>query len=169
MKTHADDVLEARAEDLREQLFSVVHRLKSVDARCAGSMDTDISLPELRVIEILGDCPGLMMKELADRMLAAVSTATGLVDKLVQKGYVRRDRGDEDRRIVRVDLSDSGRVVCEGVKAMHLDLCRGMLAALNEDEREIFLVLMRKIARGPSPIGPGEEREGHGNDRRDRA
>ena len=82
----------------------------------------------------------------------AVSTATGVVDKLVQKGLANRERVDEDRRVVRVALSDKGRVVFHAIVEMHMTFSREMLAALNPDEREILLVLMRKIARNAGPI-----------------
>ena len=144
----ATDVFEAKVRELREQVHRITHRIKAVDAACLGQIPSEVTLPEMRVIEVLGDHPGCIMRELADHLLAAVSTATGLVDKLVQKGLVRRERVDEDRRIVRAELSDAGREVYEAVMAMHMSFCRGMLATLNADEQEIYLVLMKKIARG---------------------
>ena len=130
------------------QLHRIVGRLKAVDAACLDTMTTEVSLPEIRVIEVLGDLPGCIMSKLADELHVAMSTTTGIVDKLVQKGLVRRERVDEDRRIVRVDLSEEGRKIHDAAMEMHLRFCRGMLASLNDDEREIFLVLMRKIGRG---------------------
>ena len=139
---------EAKARDLRAQLHRMMGRLKAVDNACLGTIETEVSLPEIRMIEVLGDQPGCIMRELADGLHVAVSTATGIVDKLVAKGLVRRERVDEDRRIVRVELSDDGRKIYDAAMEMHLRFCRGMLSSLNDDEREIFLVLMRKIARG---------------------
>lgn len=36
------------------------------------------------------------------------STATGVIDRLEQHGYVRRERDDEDRRVVWVQLTPAG-------------------------------------------------------------
>ncbi len=150
----ARDVFEAKVRELREHVHRISRRIKAVDAACVGQVASDVTLPEMRVIEVLGDHPGCIMRELADHLLAAVSTTTGLVDKLVQKGLVKRERADDDRRIVRVELSESGRQIYDAVMAMHLGFCRGMLSALNDDEQEIYLVLMKKIARGLNAEDP---------------
>jgi DNA-binding MarR family transcriptional regulator len=142
------DVLEVKARELRVEIDRIAERIKRVDAACLGSIDLEMSPQEIRYVEVLGGFePSCMMRELADRAHVAVSTATGVVDKLVQKGLAHRERGDEDRRVVRVALSDKGRAVFDAIAEMHMTFSREMLAALNPDEREILLVLMRKIAR----------------------
>ncbi len=150
MMTRRDDgrdSLEAKAQELRLEIDRIVDRVKRVDASCMGCGEIELTPQEMRYIEVLGANPLIMMRELADRVLAPVSTSTGVVDKLVTKGLVRRERVDEDRRIVRVALEDAGMRVYEFILEMHLTFSREMLAALNPDEREILLVLMRKIAR----------------------
>lgn len=139
--------LEIKARELRGEIDRIVDRVKRVDACCVGSGDVELTPQEMRFIEVLGGEPSIMMRELADRVLAPVSTATGVVDKLVQKGLARRERVDEDRRIVRVALDEKGQRVYDFIVEMHMTFSREMLAALNPDEREILLVLMRKIAR----------------------
>jgi DNA-binding MarR family transcriptional regulator len=141
-------LFEAKARELRLEIDRIAERIKRVDAACLGTIDLEISPQELRYVEVLGGFESsCMMRELADRANVAVSTATGVVDKLVLKGLAHRERVDEDRRVVRVALSDKGRAVHDAIVEMHMTFSREMLAALNPDEREILLVLMRKIAR----------------------
>ena len=153
------DNLEAKALELREEINRIVERVKRVDASCIGMGDVELSPQEMRYIEVLGGQPSIMMRELADRVLAPVSTATGIVDKLVNKGLVKRERVDEDRRIVRVALDGKGQGVYDFILEMHLTFSREMLAALNPDEREILLVLMRKIARHGAAEAHSERKE----------
>lgn len=141
------DSLEAKAHELRLEIDRIVERVKRVDASCMGTSEIELTPQEMRYIEVLGANPSIMMRELSDHLLTPVSTATGVVDKLVTKGLVRRERVDEDRRIVRVALEEKGQGIYEFILEMHLTFSREMLAALNPDEREILLVLMRKIAR----------------------
>lgn len=141
------DSLEAKAQELRREIDRIVDRVKRVDASCMGSTQIELTPQEMRYIEILGAHPSIMMRELSDHLMTPMSTATGVVDKLVTKGLVRRERVDEDRRIVRVALDEKGEEVYRFILEMHLTFSREMLAALNPDEREILLVLMRKIAR----------------------
>lgn len=146
-------LFEAKARELRLEIDRIAERIKRVDAACLGSIDLEMSPQEMRYMEVLGGFdPSCMMRELADRANVAVSTATGVVDKLVQKGLAHRERVDEDRRVVRVALSDEGRVVYDAIMEVHMTFSREMLAALNPDEREILLVLMRKIARNAGPM-----------------
>ncbi len=139
---------EAKARELREQIDVIAERIKRIDAACLGSVEIEVSPQEIRYVEVIGGFPqSCMMRELADRARVALSTATGVVDKLVIKSLVHRERVDEDRRVVRVALTDRGRSLFDAIVEVHMTFSREMLAALNPDEREILLVLMRKIAR----------------------
>ena len=48
------------------------------------------------------------MGQLSDHMNFPMSTATGIVDRLVKKGYIERGKSDSDRRIVVITLSEKG-------------------------------------------------------------
>jgi DNA-binding MarR family transcriptional regulator len=48
------------------------------------------------------------MSELASRLGVGVSAATGLVDRLVERGVLERDSDPADRRVVRVRMSPAG-------------------------------------------------------------
>jgi MarR family 2-MHQ and catechol resistance regulon transcriptional repressor len=88
-----------------------------------------------------------MMRELAEYLTVAVNSVTSIVDNLERKVLVRRHRSEEDRRVIRVELTDPGREVYQSLVEVNLRLFRSMLGALTEDEQEIFMVLFRKIAR----------------------
>ena len=78
---------------------------------------------------------------------AAVNSVTSLVDKLEAQGLVRRERSTEDRRVVFVELTPTGRAAYTAAVDEKLSLLRLMLGALNADEQETFMALFRKIAR----------------------
>jgi DNA-binding MarR family transcriptional regulator len=140
--------LEVKAQELSVEIDRIADRIKKADASWVCNVEIELSPQEVKYVEVIGGfTPSCMMRELADRALVAVSTATGVVDKLVKKGLVHREREEEDRRVVRVGLTDEGRRVFESVMEMRMTFCREMLVALNPDEREILLVLMRKVAR----------------------
>jgi DNA-binding MarR family transcriptional regulator len=140
-------LLETKARGLRETVQQIARGMKGIDADCAHQFPMELNIQELKVLEVLGERGSCIMRELADGLMVAMSTATGIVDKMVQKDLIRRERVDEDRRIVRAELSARGLELFEAVKGRHLLFCRRMLEALNEDEQDILMVLMRKIAR----------------------
>jgi DNA-binding MarR family transcriptional regulator len=68
----------------------------------------DFSLTQLRVLAILRD-HAPTMGELADHLGLERSSVSGLVDRSVKRGLVRRDTSAEDARAVRVSLTAKGR------------------------------------------------------------
>jgi DNA-binding MarR family transcriptional regulator len=64
----------------------------------------------------------------------AQPTITRLVENLETRGLVRRERGPEDRRVVRVFLTDDGRRAVDEIRARFRPLLRECLAALSADQ-----------------------------------
>ena len=139
--------LDRNATELRRLVQDFLHRFREVDANAANGPHADLSMQELRVVERLGDVGTTRMKELAEYMLLAVNSVTSLVDKLEEQGLVRRQRSNEDRRVVHVELTDTGRAAYGAAVDEKLSLLRLMLGGLDPAEQETFMALFRKIAR----------------------
>jgi DNA-binding MarR family transcriptional regulator len=96
--------------------------------------------------------PGLSMHQLAVALSITPSSATQLVDRLVKLGLVERLREDEDRRLVRVQLSEAARQRFEELMRLHL---RGLAAAtepLSDADLETLVGLLARIAQ-PAVVG----------------
>ena len=94
---------------------------------------------------------------MAEHLQLAVNSITGTVDKLERKQLVERHRSDEDRRVVHVALTQAGQDVYAANLTEKLAFLRSMLAALTDDEQEIFMVLFRKIARAGQKLARAGE------------
>ena len=70
-----------------------------------------ISSPQYNILRILRghDDEGLPSLEIASQMITCVPDITRLLDRLEKAGYVRRERSTEDRRVVRVRITNQGR------------------------------------------------------------
>jgi DNA-binding MarR family transcriptional regulator len=123
----------------------------------------EISREEIRALVILdssgldssGPDPaarGMMMSTLAESLGVPLSTATHTVDRLVAKGLVLRNRSEEDRRVVQVEMSDYGRKLQEEFRDKRKLMACSWLEPLSSGEREIFLELMAKITRLARPV-----------------
>lgn len=139
--------LDRRAADLHVLVQDIMKRFHEVNASAANGPHVELNMQELRIVEFLGNEGPRMMRQLADHLTVAVNSMTSIADGLEQKGLVRRQRSEEDRRVIRVELTDSGRELYRSLIEVNLQLFRTMLRALTEDEQEIFMVLFRKIAR----------------------
>jgi len=135
--------LENKEKELLEHLESIVHRF----VFSQGQQSADICRKgEVKIIEILGKNGPMIMTEIAERALLSVSTVTSIMDSLVSKGLVQRERSEEDRRVVRVELTTDGKKVYQQVVDTHMRMVRGMLSSLNKSEQETLVSLFRKIA-----------------------
>lgn len=107
-----------------------------------------LSVFELLALMISDKHQSVTMSSLAQGMSVPMSTATGVVDRLVKKGLLERGRSEEDRRVVTVSLTESGREVIDDVKELlysNLDRVRGILTV---EEFETALELLRKLILG---------------------
>jgi DNA-binding MarR family transcriptional regulator len=76
-----------------------------------------LTLSQLRVLYMLQAGPGTPAGAVAAQLKVRPSTATGIVDRLVRDGLVRRERDDLDRRRVRIWLTDRGMRVINELRA----------------------------------------------------
>jgi DNA-binding MarR family transcriptional regulator len=139
--------LDRKATELRHVVEDIIYQVRIVNAAAANGPHAELSAHELTLVEHLGDSGPKMMRELAELLLIAVNSVTSTVDNLERKGLVHRHRSESDRRVVRVELTDAGHAAYSAAVQGKLSFLRCMLEVLNEDEREIFMVLFRKIAR----------------------
>jgi DNA-binding MarR family transcriptional regulator len=104
-----------------------------------------VTLHQLGALRHLAKQGPLTMNELAARMEVSPSSATQLVDRLVQHGLVERLPHPTDRRVLRVAISESASVA---VRDFEKERSRGLaklLAPLSEDELEVLASLAERI------------------------
>jgi DNA-binding MarR family transcriptional regulator len=112
----------------------------------------ELSREEMRAMILLRSSGRSMMSDFAEASGIPLSTATHAIDRLVQKGLVMRVRSEQDRRVVQVEMSESGKKLQAALQAKHHAMALGWLEPLSPSERETFLSLMGKIATGASPV-----------------
>jgi DNA-binding MarR family transcriptional regulator len=139
--------LDRKAAELRDIVQEIVRQFQAVNEAAADGPFAHLNMQELRVVELLGEQGPRMMREVSEFLGVAVNSVTSIVDGLETKGLLRRQRSAEDRRVVRVELTDSGQETYRVCVEEHLRFNRSILGTLTEDEQEIVLVLFRKIAR----------------------
>ncbi|MCG8400054.1 MAG: MarR family transcriptional regulator [Firmicutes bacterium] len=112
------------------------------------TIELSISRFELLALVLSDKYETVTMSNLAQGMSVPMSTATGIVDRLVKKELLKRDRSEEDRRVVTVSLTKNGKALVEDLKKHfhnYLDRVRGLLS---EEEFKTGLQLVRKIILG---------------------
>jgi DNA-binding MarR family transcriptional regulator len=85
-----EDILKL-ADKLFRQLLPAVPR---------EILELDITMPQLKIMIILFIRGAIRMSDLASGLGITLATATGLIDRLVERGLVTRDSLPDDRRVV---------------------------------------------------------------------
>ena len=145
--TSKEGALERQAREL-DACFDAFRRVMMRSSAPAPS-DIELSAQDWRALPTLAYRGRMTMTDLAEALGVPLSTATRLVERLIHKGLVSRSRIEDDRRVVRVELSGDGQKLLQVFMAKRLEMSRSMLSPLTQGEREIFIELMRKITRDP--------------------
>lgn len=130
-------------------------RLSStVSSTIARAYDKEfgLSIPEWRVIAILGRFPGLSAVEVAEQTFLDKVAVSRAVTKLLKSGRIDRQFADADRRRSILNLSEKGREVHDRVAKLALEFEKNLLDGLNESDIESFDKVMDKLlARALKP------------------
>ncbi|MCL6477147.1 MAG: MarR family transcriptional regulator [Peptococcaceae bacterium] len=110
----------------------------------------DLSLSKLELLALIqiGKFQSITMTSLAQGISVPMSTATGIVDRLVKKGLLKRGRSEKDRRVVTVSLTESGRSLVSDLKGHFHNFIERVRNTLTGEEFETGLNLVRKVIIG---------------------
>ena len=98
------------------------------------------------VIATLGDTEGMTCSELSAHTLVTKGTLTGVLDRLVAKGLIRRDSVKGDRRCVKILLTEKGDTVFRNTFAAHIAFIRPFFErALNQKEVDVARTLLLRL------------------------
>jgi DNA-binding MarR family transcriptional regulator len=86
----------------------------------------------------------LAPKELSERLLVTRGTVTGLLDTLQKRGIVHRLPHPDDRRMLLVEMTDTGYAIFERLRPI-VYLEGEWLSCLDDSEKEVLLALLAKL------------------------
>ncbi len=104
-----------------------------------------LSIPEWRVIAVLGRFPGLSAVEVAEQTFLDKVAVSRAVTKLIKNGRIDRQFADADRRRSILNLSEKGREVHDGVAKLALKFEDDLLAGLDVADVDQFNAVMDKL------------------------
>jgi len=121
------------AERLDLLLHRFLARFFSIPARQPAS--GLLTFAQMRVLWTLdGNGSSATPGEVARRLGITSSTATGLVERLADGGYIRRTHSTKDRRQVLLELRPKGRRMMVGFRKVRQSRLRKLLGSLRRDD-----------------------------------
>lgn len=99
----------------------------------------DITNNDMHVIEAIGQEEPRNMSSVARDLGVTVGTLTIAVNNLVKKGYVKRERGQKDRRVVLISLTGKGDKAYAHHKKFHEEMIHATIDGLSPEETEVLV------------------------------
>lgn len=107
----------------------------------------DLSIEQFFVLREIAAYDGISATELAATLSVNKSAITPKLKKLVDKGYIRRKRNQQDKRAIVLTISEKGNNVYEACEKQLELLVNEWLEILGENDSEHFFELFQKITK----------------------
>ena len=150
MEIHSDVTNEMVSQVHRDKTRSIIFSIRKLIQ--AGELYSkelskvhSISAAQLNCLLALFENGPLPPSQIAKHMLVKSSTVTGVVDRLEQKGLVRRVRTSPDRRIVTIELTEVGNQLAENAPPPIQQKIVDGLKKISEEEIDEIVFALTKL------------------------
>lgn len=110
-------------------------------------LEIDITMPQLKTILLLFLNGPTRMSDLASDLGVTLATATGLVDRMVERGIVVRQDDPNDRRVVLCSLSNSGHMMVSRLWESSKNRSRELLEFLDTKQLNLFEEVLEAMVK----------------------
>ena len=128
------------AEKFEELMFVFMRHMSSSLCDCA------ITHTQIYVLNYLSKNDKCRMSDLGKHLGVTLGNVTGVVDRLLREGRVRRVSDPRDRRVVRVELTGKGKNLIENISKIKRESFGKFLGKLSNDDNKALLRSMQKVA-----------------------
>jgi MarR family transcriptional regulator, organic hydroperoxide resistance regulator len=126
-------------------LINAMNREMVRDAHCSA-VHHSATIPQFGILIYLCESDCCKMTDISRTFDIKLSSVTGMMDRLEHEGYVKRIRDKDDRRIVRVTITDKGKKAVNEVKNKRKKHLEFVLKILTGEERRSLVGIMKKIS-----------------------
>jgi len=139
-----DRELESYTQDLWNTIIRLIHSFRSGMVFKKGN---ELSFPQTMLLIELHQSGASSMGELSQRLHITQGVTTRMVDRLVEKGLVERNRDEVDRRIVHVAPTKRGaRLACE-IESINREKMKELFLGVPERKRTELLGFLKDMER----------------------
>ncbi|MCC7198502.1 MAG: MarR family transcriptional regulator [Gammaproteobacteria bacterium] len=105
----------------------------------------DVSSAQWLVLMILSHHDDVMAANLAKRLNYDPGSMTRLLDRLQDKGLIQRTRLDDDRRCIRIELTEAGRTLAPQLPTAAISAINKSLTGFTAEEHQLLNSLLRRM------------------------
>lgn len=131
-----DEILIALRRILRATELHSKHLIKTVG----------LTFPQLLLMKKLDNGRRMTASSVADELSLSRATITSIVDRLEKRGLVRRERSDEDRRVIYLQLTETGQELLATAPKPLQDEFVQRLQNLEDWQKTMILSALQQVA-----------------------
>lgn len=129
-------------------LVNLFNKVLEAESRAVITGDfMDISNNDMHIIDAIGVDEPKNMSAIAAKRMVTVGTLTVNMNSLEKKGYIKRERSTEDKRVVYVTLTEKGRKAFFHHRDFHKEMIKAAVRGLEEDEMRALISCLDKLDR----------------------
>lgn len=137
------NILEIQAviDNLRRILLAI-----NANSKCSVK-DSGLTVSQLCALHVLADYSPIRVSDMVRKMYPRPANVVGILDRLEEKGLVSRTRSLDDRRVVILDISETGKVVVTSTPLVAENQLADGLKALTNSQLARVAVGMQQIVQ----------------------
>ena len=120
-------------------------------------LEHGLTSPQLGALRELKRHKDVTPGRLADLLHVTPQTMAGIVNRLLQRGLITRERDERDRRSYMIHITDEGLRLADAAPSLLRDRFRSELASLEQWERTQMLATLQRIAEMMSAANVDDE------------
>jgi len=133
-----------------EQLEPLIARQRKAVAQ-QGCFRT-ISSTQLHVLLLLESQGPTQMSRLAEQLDVSLPNVTGIVERMVERNLLERTRSDDDRRIVEVAVTETGRETVEEIDMIRRSQLAAVICRLSAEQQARALRTFTELRRAAEAL-----------------
>ncbi|HEX3605161.1 MAG TPA: MarR family transcriptional regulator [Candidatus Dormibacteraeota bacterium] len=146
-------------EELLDQLLDLQPRMRQrfdalLPRGLCATFSSELGGVTQHQVEVLGTLVRrgrVTMHELAALLAVGPSSATQLVDRLINRELVERHTDPGDRRLVWIVATPRAQALTTQFAELKREIVRALAGGLTDDELTVLVGLLAKLADGPDP------------------
>ena len=139
-------------ESVVDAVLSASRVLVAIAARSLADAGEEVTLTQYRSLVVLASRGPQSMAALAEAVAVTAPTASRLCDRLVKKGLVRRRTDRNDRRQVRIGLTEAGRQIIDTVSTRRRREITELLASMPPKTQRSVATALAQLAKSAGEV-----------------
>jgi len=136
----------------RQEMISLEEAFRKLKKQIAAEWNKEsiggLGITQARILIHLSENGPLKVSALAEILHVTSGAVTGLSDSLIEFGLIRRELGENDRRVVMLEITPAGQQHVQAIHEKRLEIMDRLVVNLDKaDVKELTRILQKMVAR----------------------